>query len=172
MFVNLDEGRNIAKMWYYRTFDANPYVFGEKDFDKEDFRSIIEKTYLFFKGVKESLNTPWDEKNAEENKKNVQSMFEILFYIGEYVAEQPMEDESEDKIFTASCLIARALMLFAKHDINEYYDGGEEPLLYYHPEWWKYTIMSKTSEAYRVYTYDFRNGDMSDMLTLAKYINS
>ena len=88
-----------------------------------------------------------------------------------------MEDESEEKVFTASCLIARALAFFAKHDIdeyyhdiNEYYDGGEEPLLYFHPKWWKYEIMDSSDEAYRVYSYDFRNGDMSDMLMLAKYI--
>ena len=69
-------------MWYHRSFDANPYIFVEKEFDREEFRLVIEKTYLFFKTVKESLNAPWDANDIEENKKNVHYMFEILSYIG------------------------------------------------------------------------------------------
>lgn len=171
MSIDFNEGSNIAEKWYNWASDANPYIFGEKELDKEEFRHLIEETYLFFKKVNRSLDVPWKEDEIKTNKRNVQYMHEVLSFIGEYVAEQCTEDESEDKVFTASCLVARALVNFAIKDYDEYYDGGKEPLLYYHPEWWIYDIMDSSNEDYRVYSYDYNDGDMSDMLILAKYIN-
>jgi hypothetical protein len=52
MFIDLDEGRNVARMWYETVFDANPYIFGEKEFERDLFRSLIEDTYSFLKRSK------------------------------------------------------------------------------------------------------------------------
>ena len=172
VFIDLNEGRNLARLWYETVFDANPYIFGEKEFERDLFRYLIEDTYNYFKKVKDSLNSPWKEDELQDYKENAQRMFEIISYIGEYIAEQPTQDKSEDKVFTASCLVARALIEFARHDIDEYYsDGRKEPLLYYHPGWWKYEIMDSSNKDFRFYSYDINDGDMSDMIILAKYID-
>ena len=171
-YIDYDDGRNISKLWYDNTCFADDYKKGKTKFDSENFRFVVEKTYLFFKRVKESLKVPGDANDVEKIKEDYEYMLETLSYIEEYVREQSKtKDRSKDKIFTASCLVAIALTAFAKQETDEYYKDGKEPLLYFHPEWWTNDTMDIPDEADRVYSYDYTDGDMSDMLILAKYIN-
>lgn len=83
----------------------NPYQFGEP-IDMEDFQSLLKTTYIWASNIKRDI------LNNQSNSSDILNYVEIVSVMSRYIPDTCIEDESEEKLFTATCLLTSALVDF------------------------------------------------------------
>lgn len=102
--MNIDEIKNA---WFDLAETKNSYQFGEDPIDMKNFQFLLKKTYNFISTVKKDI---LDNKT---NSTEILDYVELISIMSRYVADTCAADESEEYLFTVTCLLTSALVDFS-----------------------------------------------------------
>jgi len=100
--MNMNE---IIAEWSNWVEMKNPYQFGDP-IDMEDFQSLLKTTFKWVRKIKNDI------LNNQSNTTDILNYVEVVSLMSRYTPDTCTEDESEEKLFTATCLLASALVDF------------------------------------------------------------
>lgn len=122
--MKFEELNELTQNWEYYVDNRNPFSFGDEQIDLDDFRELVKKT---FEVIKQAKQTYIYRNCLPEDVLLTFEYLDLLSVFSQYKYYDNMEDESTDKIFTATCLVARALRNFAVYfDSCEYKENKRE----------------------------------------------
>lgn len=95
----------IIAEWSNRVEMKNSYQFGYV-IDMEDFQSLLKTTFNWVRKIKNDII------NNQSSAADIFNYAEVVSVMSRYIPDTCAEDESEEKIFTATCLLVSALVDF------------------------------------------------------------
>lgn len=177
MLENHEYYQDILNEWGDLVYMKNPYQFGE-EIDMEKFTSVLKQTYEWICELKGKIIS--GQSNADE----MFAFSKLISVMSQYIPDTCTDDESENHLFTVTCMLTEALLDFATSagDIKTVEgetivtaDGKNSPnKIMYHPNGMitVYKIESTGNSQFSAYndgflTYDFNNGDYSEFVNYA-----
>ena len=159
--------------WKRKVNMKNPYVFGEKKIDLDDFKDLLQKTF-------DTINTVKNEyifKNIYPDAGDMIYFIELISVLSQYgINDGTVGDESENCAFTATVLLAEELRLYATYwDVN----WVEDKKVYFDIEDFSsgnlkfeldYYVDLEEDEENKIYTYNVYEGNFDEILEFAKRI--
>ena len=107
--------------WQNEVDNRNPYVFGEEPIDTNKFAELFKETFEEIKKQKNDLINGI----LPEDKLEIFYYISLLCTLSQYNMYDCLEDESDNKLFTATCEIAQELVHYAKtFERFEYTENG------------------------------------------------
>ena len=103
---NYDVGK-VEERWGDYVDMRNSYAFCDEDIDLEDFKELVKETYDIIKAAK--VKYIYSNKMPEDVRL-IFDFLRMLSTLSQYTVYDDSEDESTDKIFTATTLVAQGLV--------------------------------------------------------------
>ncbi len=164
MDVNLDR---LRFDWYQLYNNRNLYLCGVEKINLKDFKNLAEKTFEAIKYAKEEYI--YNNKYPD----NISMLFVymgLLNYVSAYaLCADAEEDESADRTFTATCLVAKGLSFFSGTlDPQIQTENGMKYVM--DEEVASGTIYENNFDLNppKRFRYNFHEGDFSEFIELAK----
>lgn len=162
---------DLESKWNYQINMRNPYVFGEEKVDLNDFAELFKQTFKAIKETKNDyINGTFPEDNLEIFEYN-----RFLCTLSKYTTYDCLQDESEENLFTVTCLIAEKLLHFANH-FEKYEYIGNKRLCFDNENtengifsFYLYLEDCNTITETKIYCYDIYKGDYSEIIEFASY---
>lgn len=180
MLENHEYYQDIVEDWNDLVYMKNPYQFGE-EIDMDEFLAVLKKTYEWICKLKGKF------LNGQSNADEIFAFSKLIYVISQYIPDTCTNDESENHLFTVTCMLAEALIDFAtsaddiktvegetilkadgkdgSHKIMYYSDGM---VTVYKNEPTGDSQFSEYNDGYLVYDFDI--GDYSEFVDYANYI--
>ena len=153
----------LIEKWVEYVGLRNSYTFGDEDVSLEDFAELARDTYEVIKKAREYVF-----ENNLPKATEVFSYLSLVSEISKYTTYDCTEDESDDKTFTATCLVALGLVEYATNGAEES-SGGNINYLYNKMLGEAIVFFGKAEDgAKNVFTYNVYTGDFSGVLELAQ----
>ncbi len=144
------------KAWKEQVELKNAYTFGYEELSLTEFSDLFKNT---FEIVKTARNDFICKNIVPENKYVALEYLELLTTLSEYAADCFVGDESENKAFYATCLIAQKLIFYATNDFN--YGITEDGKITFFG--YDYTISSDDEE----FVFDIYEGKFDEIIEFA-----
>lgn len=96
----------------------NPYQFGNP-MDMKDFQSLLKATYKWARKIK------YDILNNQSNTTDILNYVTVVSLMSRYIPDTCTRDESEEELFTATCLLASGLVDFCTNNVVQTNDLPE-----------------------------------------------
>lgn len=180
MLENHEYYQDIVEDWNDLVYMKNPYQFGE-EIDMDEFLAVLKKSYEWICKLKGKF------LNGQSNADEIFAFSKLIYVISQYIPDTCTNDESENHLFTVTCMLAEALIDFAtsaddiktvegetilkadgkdgSHKIMYYSDGM---VTVYKNEPTGDSQFSEYNDGYLVYDFDI--GDYSEFVDYANYI--
>ncbi len=180
MLENHEYYQDIVEDWNDLVYMKNPYQFGE-EIDMDEFLAVLKKSYEWICKLKGKF------LNGQSNADEIFAFSKLISVISQYIPDTCTNDESENHLFTVTCMLAEALIDFAtsaddiktvegetilkadgkdgSHKIMYYPDGM---VTVYKNEPTGDSQFSEYNDGYLVYDFDI--GDYSEFVDYANYI--
>lgn len=180
MLENHEYYQDIVEDWNDLVYMKNPYQFGE-EIDMDEFLAVLKKSYEWICKLKGMF------LNGQSNADEIFAFSKLISVISQYIPDTCTNDESENHLFTVTCMLAEALIDFAtsaddiktvegetilkadgkdgSHKIMYYPDGM---VTVYKNEPTGDSQFSEYNDGYLVYDFDI--GDYSEFVDYANYI--
>lgn len=95
--------------WKDKVDSRNPYVFGEEPIDLKEFAELFKETFETIKETKHNyINGIFPEDKLE-----IFEYIGVLCELSKYTIYDCLQDESEENLFTVTCLVAQQLLEYA-----------------------------------------------------------
>lgn len=181
MLENHEYYQDIVEDWNDLVYMKNPYQFGE-EIDMDEFLAVLKKSYEWICKLKGKL------LNGQSNADEIFAFSKLISVISQYIPDTCTNDESDNHLFTVTCMLAEALVDFAtsaddiktvegetilktdgkdgSHKIMYYPDGM---VTVYKNEPTGDSQFSEYNDGYLVYDFDI--GDYSEFVDYANYIS-
>ena len=181
MLENHEYYQDIVEDWNDLVYMKNPYQFGE-EIDMDEFLTVLKKSYEWICKLKGKF------LNGQSNADEIFAFSKLISVISQYIPDTCTNDESENHLFTVTCMLAEALIDFAtsaddiktvegetilkadgkdgSHKIMYYPDGM---VTVYKNEPTGDSQFSEYNDGYLVYDFDI--GDYSEFVDYANYIS-
>ena len=117
----------LTEIWQEKVEMRNPYSFGEEDISFEEFAELFKDTFEIIKAVK---NKYIFECVLPERASDTLAFLKLLTTVSQYTIYDNVSDESENKAFTVTALIAEKLTYYAS-DYCGFCEGDKFPRKYY-----------------------------------------
>lgn len=180
MLENHEYYQDIVEDWNDLVYMKNPYQFGE-EIDMDEFLAVLKKSYEWICKLKGKF------LNGQSNADEIFAFSKLISVISQYIPDTCTNDESDNHLFTVTCMLAEALIDFAtsaddiktvegetilkadgkdgSHKIMYYPDGT---VTVYKNEPTGDSQFSEYNDGYLVYDFDI--GDYSEFVDYANYI--
>ena len=141
----------LSLKWQNEVDNRNPYVFGEEPIDTVKFAELYRETFEVIKKHKNDLINGI----LPEDKLEIFDYISLLCTLSQYNMYDCLEDESEHKLFTATCEIAQELVHYGVCSDHEETQKGifRFPLI----EGVKDDIDTEDGFIYDIYKGDFKD---------------
>ena len=103
----IDLYSRILRKWNDMVWMKNLYMFGEIEIDMDEYTKLVKDTYDLIWEYKEVFKT------GQIEEREVFEYSDLVTSMARYVTDDSMQEQSENFIFTVTCMIARALVDFA-----------------------------------------------------------
>ena len=157
MLENNETYQAIVNDWSDIVDMKNPYQFGE-EIDMEQFSSILKQTYEWICELKGKIIS--GQSTAAETF----AFADLISIMSQYIPDTCTDDESEDHLFTVTCMLTEALLEFATNG-NDIKLVGET--IKADGKNGSHKIFYIPNDASCFLFYDFDNGDYSEFLAYA-----
>lgn len=97
----------VSTDWNWFVDNKNPLAFTEIEIEPKEFAKLVKYSYELIYAIADRI--------AESKIDHLGEFINIISLMSEYSAEWPAEDESEDKFFTVSRLIAKDLAILGSY---------------------------------------------------------
>lgn len=105
-----DKIYELTKIWQEKVELRNQYTYGEEDISLEEFAELFKDTFEIIKAVK---NEYIFKCVFPECSSDATAFMKMLVAVSRYTRYDNAEDESKDKAFTVTALIAEELVHYA-----------------------------------------------------------
>lgn len=139
----------------------NPYQFGNDVIDMERFQSVLKQTYDDICELKGGFI------RGQSNAGAIFRFAELISVMAQYIPDTCTDDESEECVFTVTCLLTGALIFFATHGDDFVLDGET---IATDGKNCPHKIFYLSDDIDGCLVYDFETGDYSDFSDYAKFI--
>lgn len=121
----------IVSIWKDKVEHRNPYTFGEEDISLSEFSELFKDT---FEIIKKAKNDFIYKGALPEDTYTTLDYLDLITALSKYITYDCVDDESESKTFTATCLVAQKLVEYATYCSGfrsletgkyEYFDSDE-----------------------------------------------
>ena len=167
--------KELREAWDEYIDSRSAYSFGDEEIDTEDYKALVKKTFDVIKQAKEDYLY---RNRLPEDINATMEYLDLLSKVSQFTFYDNMEDESENRVFTAVCLVAQGLRDFAvcpdafeiTQNGSRYYIPDETAAgnLYLYRDSYPYIDDEITDEELeKVYCYNVYDGDLTEFLELA-----
>lgn len=115
--MNISE---IKTAWFDLAEEKNSYQFGEDPIDMENFKTLLKETYIFISSIKNDI------LNNKSKPVDILDYIELISIMSRYIPDSCAADESEENLFTVTCLLTSALVDFSYEAYNNSSDTSAE----------------------------------------------
>ena len=173
--MEYEDVKKLREEWADYVNRRNPFSFGEEEIDLDDFKELAKRT---FEVIKQAKETYLYRNCLPEDITLTLQYLELLSVFSQYTYYDNMEDESDNRIFTATCLVAEGLRDFAvflddiKLEENKrvYFIDDETAsgnLFFYRDDYPFIEGRISDEELKKVYKYNIYEGDLTKLIELA-----
>ncbi len=165
-----------VEAWREKVELRNLMTFGEEDISLDEFAELFKNTFEIIRYAKNEFVF---KGIMPDNIYETMEYLDLLANLSKYTTYDCTEDESEDKCFTATCLIAQNLLEYAtsvsvtqfyENGTAEYYDSEDEKqgiLNFYRDD---YQFNDDDEVSHEKYVYNIYDGDFEEVLELVSQI--
>lgn len=173
-----DKIYELTKIWQEKVEMRNPYSFGEEDISFEEFAELFKDT---FEIIRKAKNDYIYKRTLPKDVYLSLDYLKLLAVLSKYMTYDCTDDESDDKAFTVTCLIAQKLVEYATCGIGlrttengdmEYFDADKEPegiFMFYRAMYPFYNEEDWEHED-EVYEYNIYEANFDEITELAKQL--
>lgn len=162
----------ISSIWAEKVELRNPYIFGDEEISLSEFSELFKDTFEIIKTAKNDFIY---KGIFPSDTITVLDYIELIANLSKYMTYDCMDDESERKTFTATCLVAQKLVDYAScspgfrtTDSNsfEYFDTDDfqQGILTFNRDDYPYYSDEPSNDSYKYCIYE---GDFEEILDLA-----
>ena len=163
----------LNEQWYEYVAKKSNYFFGEEKVSLADFAELAKNTFELIK----SANQDYIYKNTmPEDSFAVLDYLRLISLIAQYTPYDDADDESEDRVFSVTCLVAHELLDFAVSFERVLFSNGKRSLALTEEkasgvlqiisdDLW---IREDANLTKRIFEYNVYKADFSELFELAK----
>ena len=171
----LEQIEKIREAWEEEVELRNAYTFGDEIVPLEEFAGLFKDTFEIIRTAKNDFIF---KRIAPKDARDALDYLGLLTVLSKYCIYDCTDDESEDKAFTATCLVAQKLVEYATSwgGGRKTEDGGIEGLDYEEERQGSFTFYRDDypfydeEESEGCYTYNVYEADFAEVLELAATI--
>lgn len=173
-----EEINQTLKMWENLVELRNAYTFGEEDILLDEFAKLFKDTFEIIRTAKNEFIY---RNIAPADSAVSLAYLELLTLLSKYMTYDCMDDESGDKKFTATCLVAQKLVDYAVSaggfeivgKTSTCFDNDDEKqgvFTFFRDDYPFYASDFDENEKKLTYSYNIYDGNFEEVLNLASQL--